>query len=599
MLRTLTLALLLLLPTALVAQEPPRPVRPARPPRPAPAAPTPAPAPAPRALRGSADLTWELDRMRWELDVAAIEMARNLDHVRIADEARLAASAAMLDIDHVRIAEEARAAARAVRVDLDVDRIARDAERVSHDAMRDAARAMRDSWRVDGFVTPAPMAPLAPMTPLPPFPRSLEPPRGLASMPPAPWAQEDPADSLYRQARETMNRGEYRRAAQLFAQLQQRFPGSRYASDAPYWQAFSLYRIGGSAELRQALEALNTQQAKYPSARTQEDASTLRTRILGALASRGDAAAQREIERIAQQGGTSCDQEDQQVRAEALAALTRTDPAGSSEALRQVLARRDPCSVTLRKRAVYLLGEREEGANVQALTDVARNDPDPEVRDAAMEFMGRRGDDRSVQVLEEILRTSNDERTQRTAARALARSPNPKARQATRALIERNDVSVNLRREAISAYARGERASPEDAAYLRGLYAKVEDPRLKSSIVAAVLRTELPENDAWLMQLAGNENEPSEARQYALSALASSRTPIATVTRAYDTVSDRRLREQLVSVLGKRPEPEATDKLLEIAKTGTDPNIRRMAIHALSNKKDPRTTKLLMELLSK
>ena len=34
--------------------------------------------------------------------------------------------------------------------------------------------------------------------------------------PPAPWAQGDPADSLYRAAREWLNRREFRRAAELF-----------------------------------------------------------------------------------------------------------------------------------------------------------------------------------------------------------------------------------------------------------------------------------------------------------------------------------------------------------------------------------------------
>ena len=59
-----------------------------------------------------------------------------------------------------------------------------------------------------------------------------------------PWAQEDPADSLYRVAREALNRGEYRRAAQVFNEVTRRYPQSRYAQDCAYWEAFSRYRIG-------------------------------------------------------------------------------------------------------------------------------------------------------------------------------------------------------------------------------------------------------------------------------------------------------------------------------------------------------------------
>ena len=41
------------------------------------------------------------------------------------------------------------------------------------------------------------------------------------------------------------------------------------------------------------------------------------------------------------------------------------------------------------------------------------------------------------------------------------------------------------------------------------------------------------------------------------------------------------------------------DKLIEIAKSGTDPSMRREAINALSRSKDPRAAKLLLELIDK
>jgi HEAT repeat protein len=67
----------------------------------------------------------------------------------------------------------------------------------------------------------------------------------------------------------------------------------------------------------------------------------------------------------------------------------------------------------------------------------------------------------------------------------------------------------------------------------------------------------------------------------------------------YDVAGDRPLREQLISLYSQRAEPEATDKLLDIARTGTDPDLRRYAISALSRKNDPRTKKLLVEIIDK
>jgi HEAT repeat protein len=67
----------------------------------------------------------------------------------------------------------------------------------------------------------------------------------------------------------------------------------------------------------------------------------------------------------------------------------------------------------------------------------------------------------------------------------------------------------------------------------------------------------------------------------------------------YDAAADRPLREQLIRLYAERTEPEATDKLLDIARSGTDPDMRRYAISALSRKNDPRTKKLLLEIIDK
>jgi hypothetical protein len=75
--------------------------------------------------------------------------------------------------------------------------------------------------------------------------------------------------------------------------------------------------------------------------------------------------------------------------------------------------------------------------------------------------------------------------------------------------------------------------------------------------------------------------------------------PIADLAKMYDVAGDRPLREQLINLYAQRSEPEATDKLLDIARTGTDPDLRRYSISALSRKNDPRTKKLLMEIIDK
>jgi hypothetical protein len=75
--------------------------------------------------------------------------------------------------------------------------------------------------------------------------------------------------------------------------------------------------------------------------------------------------------------------------------------------------------------------------------------------------------------------------------------------------------------------------------------------------------------------------------------------PIPQLASMYDASSERTLRESLIESMATRTEAEATDKLIDIVKTGTDPQLRRMAISALTRKKDPRTMRLLMEIIDK
>ena len=67
----------------------------------------------------------------------------------------------------------------------------------------------------------------------------------------------------------------------------------------------------------------------------------------------------------------------------------------------------------------------------------------------------------------------------------------------------------------------------------------------------------------------------------------------------YDAATERGILELVMNVLVYRKEPEATDKLIEIARTGTDPQLRRLAINYLTRKNDPRTQKLLLEIVDK
>jgi TolA-binding protein len=412
---------------------------------------------------------------------------------------------------------------------------------------------------------------------------------------PAPWAPQDVADSAYRQARELFNRGEYGQAAQAFRTIPTRYPNSQYAPQAAYYQAFALYRIGGTNDLREALAALEASRTKYPNS-IRTEAASLATRIRGALAQRGDAEARAELARAANEQTSTCDREEQAVQAEAMNALSRSDAGNVNELITRVLARKDECSVPLRRTAIFLVGNRRDAQAVTILAGVARNDPSVDVRVEAISVMSRLANEETVPVLEELVR-DNDERVQRSAIRSLVRHPSARAKTSVRTLVEREDVSERVRSEALSAF-NTESATAEDIAWLRTLYSRFTTPTLKARTLSAIVRVGGPEVDQWLITIARDDAQPSEIRSTAMRRIGET-LPVVDLARLYDGATQQRFRNEIISVLGKRKEDAATDKLIDIAKNGTDPTLRTASIRALSEKNDTRSRQLLLEIINK
>jgi HEAT repeat protein len=418
----------------------------------------------------------------------------------------------------------------------------------------------------------------------------------IATVPQQGWASSDPADSLYRIARETLNRGEYRRASQLFDQIAQKYPNSVYAADSRYWKAFSLYRIGSADDLREALKSLESAAGRY-SAALQVDAPTLATRIRGALAARGDGRAASLIQREASQTGATCDREDIAVRVEALNSLGQMDPESVMPMLRRLLQRKDECSAGLRRSALFLIAKRGDAEAFTLLAAAAKTDPDMRMRADAIRWLARLPGDQAIATLEDIARNGDNPDLQEAAIEALGASDSPRARQSVRALIERTDANENLRAAALQSI--DAEHTDDGGAYLRSLYSRLDTPRLQLADVRAIARVGGNDNNQWLLALVSNSGTSLDVRRVALGYAGRSTISIGELIKMYDSMADRPLREALISLYARRTEPEATDKLIDIAKNGTDPELRRLAISNLSRKNDPRTKKLLLEIIDK
>jgi HEAT repeat protein len=422
--------------------------------------------------------------------------------------------------------------------------------------------------------------------------------RRLADVPPPAAFPQDPADALYRQGREALNREDWLTAARRFQQIRQSYPRSRYTPDALYWEAFARYRTGRTDQLRTALGGLDTQRSRYPNAGTRRDADQLAARIQGELARQGDSRAAETVavdaRRAAQCGGRGGGDDDE--RMAALNALLQMDGDRALPLLRTVLARRDACSEALRAKAVFLVSQKAGGEAEDILLNVARTDPSSEVRGQAVFWLSQTGTERALDAIAQILRSTSDAEIQEKAVFALSQHPSPRAAQLLREYAERDGTPGNVREKAI--FWIGQHGSAENAAYLRGLFGRLRDEELKKKVIFSLSQMRGQGNERWILNLALDANQSEEVRKQALFWAGQSGVALPEIVSLYDRIRDPDLREHVIFVLSQRMrEGAAMDKIIEIARRDPDRRMREKALFWLGQSRDPRAAQVLREVI--
>ena len=434
---------------------------------------------------------------------------------------------------------------------------------------------------------------------------AIAPTRVVATVPRAAWADADPGDSLYRAGRQLLNRGRYPDAARAFNDLIRRYPQSSYTPDAHYWAAFALYRTGDDGNLRQATTLLETQASRYPRAATRGDGDALLARVYGELARRGDSHAAEWVQAHASAAGAdtathatqaSCPSEDDDPRIAAMNALMQMDAASAVPVIQQVLQRRDPCSVELRRKAVFVLSQKRSDQTEDILLGVARNDPDADVRGQAVFWLSQVGSDKAVNALDSIMRSSSDPDLRDRAIFAISQIKSPRTAQILRDYAGREDAPEETREKAV--FWLGQQHGEGNSAFLRDLYARVTPTDLKEKILFSLSQMQSADNTRWLMDLAVNSREDVDLRKKALFWAGQTGANIGDLTALYDRTSDKDIKEQLIFVYSQRHESAALDKMIDIARHEQDKELRKKAVFWLGQSRDPRAAQVLLEIIN-
>ena len=179
----------------------------------------------------------------------------------------------------------------------------------------------------------------------------------------------------------------------------------------------------------------------------------------------------------------------------------------------------------------------------------------------------------------------------------IATYDDPAAMRALRELASDRDVEDELRGAAIVAMGRDD-ITEDDVAWLRGLYPSAS-PKLRDNIFLAVSRSDSPRAGAWLAEVASSADESQHTRQQAMFWLGQGRAPTADLLKLYGRIREPELRNHYTFVLSQRHDPEALDKLIDVAQHDSSREVRKQALFWLGQSKDPRAAQFLRDLVMK
>jgi HEAT repeat protein len=279
----------------------------------------------------------------------------------------------------------------------------------------------------------------------------------------------------------------------------------------------------------------------------------------------------------------------------ALNALQQMDQAKARPILARVLARRDAGSTCLRRKAIFLVAQQNEPGTEDLLLESVRSDPDADVRRQAVFWLSQVGTERAVGALDSILRFSNDPEIQEKAVFALSQHQSPRAQQALRIYAQRAEVPDAAKEKAI--FWLGQKQSPENAAFLRSLYGKLKTRELKKKVLFSLSQMGGEENGRWLLGVARDTTQDIDTRKQALFWAGQGGVSLRELTRLYDNIGNLEMREHLIFVYSQRNEPEALDKLIEIAKRDPNPDFRKRALFWLGQSEDSRAVQALQDII--
>ena len=297
--------------------------------------------------------------------------------------------------------------------------------------------------------------------------------------------------------------------------------------------------------------------------------------------------------------------QDASLQQEALTALLRLE-SDQIRSVRSALERADACTAHLRHQAVTWLARRGTEEAEGELIGVATSHPDTNTRKWAILGLAEFETSRAIEVLSNILRQSEDDAVKGEAITALRYNPHEGATDVLTLFASEDRESEELREEAIAAF--GARLSWRPDNVMEN-FDMISSEKIMISLLEVLgSRAQSGEREVtdWLFQKAVDKEHSLDVRTAALAAW--SRGPsvdLDHLAESYAELQESPMKERVFYALYRKAEsdsgnaPAIVDRMIELARMETDPEVRERAVYWLGRTGSERAAEFLMELSAK
>jgi HEAT repeat protein len=285
-----------------------------------------------------------------------------------------------------------------------------------------------------------------------------------------------PADVLYQEARDSIDRERYDLALRRLGDLLKQFDGKTQPIEhrvdaALYWKA---YTLGKEQQFSEALNTIADMQKRFSESRWLKDARALEL----------------ELRQASGQAVSPDGQNDEELKLLALRGVMRSDPDRAVPMIEQLLAGNS--SVTVKENALFVLSQSQAPRAREIIINTARSANNPDLQLKAVRYVGAMRTPESAQTLADIYRTSNDVAVKRAIIRAIASGGNSDRLRSMYSA----ETAPELKREIINSLY-----SQKDAAVLVEMARAEKDPAMKKEIVSRLSTMRSKEATDYMLEL--------------------------------------------------------------------------------------------------